>query len=171
MATGNIVGIIGDIVQPGTVYATFDTRTGGSTPAENVPVYDFDDSTVEYLDFYGRLESYAGGGLTLTFDWSATSATSGDVVWGAAIRRIQDDAEDMDSSHTYDYNDGTADTAASASGERSRQSITFTNGADMDSLADGETFVLRIRRNISSGSDTMTGDAELWASSLCIKET
>jgi hypothetical protein len=41
----------------------------------------------------------------------------------------------------------------------------------MDSLADGETFVLRIRRNTGSGSDTMTGDAELWAWTLCVKET
>jgi hypothetical protein len=171
MATGNIVGIIGDIVQPSTLGAAFDTRADGSSPVANMPVYDFDDSTVEYLDFYGRLEGYAGGGLTLTFDWSATSATSGAVVWGAAIRRIEDDAEDMDASHTFDFNDGSADTAASASGERSRQTITFTSGADMDSLADGETFVLRIRRNTGSGSDTMTGDAELWAWTLCVKET
>ena len=171
MATGNIVGIIGDIVQPAATYATFDVRAGGSTPAENVPVYDFDDTTIEYLDLYCRLEGYGGGGLTITFDWSATSATSNNVVWGAAIRRIQDDAEDVDTSQTYDYNDGTADTAASASGERSRQTITFTDGADMDSLADGESFILRIRRNASSGSDTMTGDAELWAWTLVIKET
>lgn len=171
MASGNIVGQIGDIVQPTTAFATFDTRTGASTPTENVPLYDFDDSTAEYLDIYCRLESYAGGGLTITLDWSATTATSGDVIWGAAIRRIADDAEDMDVAHTYDFNDASADTAASASGERSRASITFTNGADMDSLADGETFILRIRRNAAAGGDTMTGDAELWAWSIVIKET
>ena len=170
MASGSIVGIIGDIVQPGANYATFDTRTGGSTPSENVPVYDFDDTTIEYIDVYCRLNGYAGGGLTITWDWSATSATSGDVVWSAAIRRIQDDAEDVDTSQTYDYNDAT-DTAASASGENSRVSVTFTNGADMDSLADGEAFILRIRRNASNGSDTMSGDAEAWLWTLCIKET
>lgn len=171
MATGNIVGIIGEIVQPSTIYATFDVRSDGSSPVANLPVYDFDDTTIEYLDVYCRLEGYASGGLTITFDWSATSATTGDTVWGAAIRAIPDDAEDMDAAHTFDYNDGTADTTASASGERSRQTITFTDGADMDSLANGETFVLRIRRNASSGSDTMTGDAELWPFSLVIKET
>jgi hypothetical protein len=90
----------------------------------------------------------------------ASSATSGVCRWGAAIRRLNDDAEDLDSAHTYDYND-TDDTAASASGELSYPTIAFTDGADMDSLADGETFILRVRRNASHANDTMTGDAEL----------
>ena len=171
MASGDIVGIIGEIVQPATSYATFDVRAGGSTPAEAVPVYDYDDTSAEYLDLYCRLEGYDGGGLTVTLDWSATSATSGAVVWGAAVRRIADDAEDVDSSHSYDFNDASADTAASASGERSRATITFTDGADMDSLADGEAFVLRIRRDPTNGSDNLTGDAELWHWTVCIKET
>lgn len=171
MASGAIVGLIGDIVQPSTLYATFDTRADGSAPVANMPVYDFDDTAAEYLDIYCRLEGYAGGGLTISFDWSATSATTGDVLWGAAIHAIADDAEDMDSAHTFDYNNAAADTAASASGERSRVTITFTNGADMDSAANGEPFVLRIRRLPTDGADTMTGDAELWTWSICIKET
>jgi hypothetical protein len=171
MASGNIVGIIGDIVQPAATYATFDTRAGGSTPAEAVPVYDFDDTTEEYVDVYCRLEGYAGGGLTISWDWSATSATTGDVRWGAAIRRVADDAEDIDSAQTYDFNEAT-DTTASASGERSRVTITFTDGADMDSLADGESFILRVRREPGDAADGMTGDAEAWLSwTLVIKET
>lgn len=170
MASGDIVGIIGDIVPPGSSYATFDVRVGGSTPAEAVPVYDFDDATAEFLDIYCRLEGYAGGGLTISWDWSATSATTGDVMWNAAIRRIQDDAEDVDGSQSYDYNN-TTDTTASASGERSRVTITFTNGADMDSVADGEAFILRIERVANNGADTMSGDAEAWLWTLCIKES
>lgn len=149
-------------VGPASSYATHDTRSGGSTPNEIIPVLDFDASSIEYADFLLRLPSnYAGGGLTLSLEWMATSATSNAVVWGAAIRRIQDDAEDLDTSQTYDFNDATADTAPSASGETSKASITFTDGADMDSLAAGESFILRIRRNATSGSDNMTGDAEL----------
>lgn len=169
MASGNIVGIIGEVVQPAATYATFDTRAGGSTPAEAVPVYDFDDTTVEYLDLYCRLEGYAGGGLTITFDWSATSSTTNNVRWGAAIRAIPDDAEDVDAAHTYAYNDASDDAAPSAAGERSRVSITFTDGADMDSLADGESFILRIRR--TAATSNMSGDAELWHWTLTIKET
>lgn len=171
MASGDVVGFIGDIVQPGANYATFDVRVGGSTPAEGVPVYDFDDTTAEYLDLYCALNGYGGGGLTVTLDWSATTATSGAVVWGAAIRRVADDAEDVDASHSYDYNNASADTAASASGERSRATITFSDGADMDSLANGEPFILRVRRNPADGGDDMTGDAELWAWTVTIKET
>ena len=173
MASGDVVGIIGDIVPPATLGAAFDIRLGGSTPVEDVPVYDFDDTAIEYLDFYCRLEGYAGGGLTITLDWSATdtTVTPHSCVWGAAIRRIVDDAEDIDASHTYDYNDAAADQEASASGETSRATVTFTNGADMDSLANTEAFILRVRRDPTNGSDDLTGDAELWHWTLAIKET
>lgn len=148
-------------VGPSSSFATLDTRAGGSTPAEVFSVLDFDDTTIEYADFLVNLRGYDGGGLTLVLEWMATSATSGDVVWGAAIRRLGEDAEDVDTSHSYDFNDATATTTASASGETKYTTITFSDGADMDSLSEGETGLLRIRRNASSGSDTLSGDAEL----------
>ena len=173
MASGDVVALIPIASAPATAYATQDTRAGGSTPAEAVPVFDFDDTTIEYMDFYGRLDGYAGGGLTLTADWSATdtTVTPHSVVWGAAIRRIADDAEDVDDAHAYDFNDAAADQEASASGEVSRFSIAFTSGADMDSLANGEAFILRIRRDPTNGSDDLTGDAELHIGTILLKET
>lgn len=168
MSSGAIVGIIGAIVPPAANGATEDWRAGGSTPAENVPVYDFDDTTTEYLDVYGRIEGYGGGGYTVSFDVMATSATSGDVQIGAAFRR-RDTSEDIDTSHTYDYNDCTATTVPGTSGQRLRLSIAFTHGADADSLADGEPFVLRFRRTV--GGDSVSGDIELCPESICIKET
>lgn len=169
MATGDIVGQIIRVIPPATAYATPDARAGGSTPAENVPVWDFDDTTAEYLDFLCVLgPNYAGGGLTIVLPWSATSATSGATVWQVAIRRIADDAEDVDASQTYDYNT-VADTCASASGEISMPTVAFTSGADMDSVAAGDVFMLRVGRLPTDGSDNMTGDAELW--SPVIKET
>lgn len=169
MATGDVVGVCYAIVPPATVYAAPDARSGGSTPAESIPVWDFDDTTDEYLDLYCVLASnYSGGGLTLALYWSATSATSGNVVWRSAVRRIADDAEDVDTSQTYDFNSVTA-TTANVSGEVAYDVITFTSGADMDSLVAGEQFILRVTRNASSGSDTLVGDAELH--SVIIKET
>ena len=150
------------MLPPGTLYATFDIRAGGSTPNEGVEVLDFDPDAIEYMDYLCSLEGYQGGGLTFTLPWSATSATSGNVVWEIAIRRIQDDVTDIDTSHSYDYNSVT-DGAASASGEVSYAVITFTNGTDMDSWADGELAIVRVRRNATSGSDNMAGDAQLWA--------
>lgn len=170
MASGENVGFGLMPMPPGSNPATFDTRAS-ATSVENFPIYDFDDTTIEYMDFYGFLYGYDGGGLTVKFPWTATSATSSNVIWGAAFRRIQEDAEDIDLSQTYDYNDASAQAPGSASGEQVMATITFTNGADMDSLADTEPFVLRIRRNASSGSDTMAGDAELWFAGLRVMET
>ncbi len=161
MASGDAVVQILSVMPPGTTYATFDTRPGGSTPAENIPVWDFDPDASEYLDFLCNLDGYAGGGLTFTIPWSATSATSGQTRWEIGIRRVQDDAEDIDGSHSYQFN-GVSDTAASASGELSYPTIAFTDGADMDSWAEGEIAVVRIYRDHDHGDDGMTGDAELW---------
>lgn len=168
MASGNPVVQILEVMTPATLAAELSVRVGGSTPAERVPIHLFDAATIEYIDYKCVLRGYGGGGLTLTLPWSAASATSGVTRWGAAIRRMTDDAVDIDASQTYDYND-VDDTAASASGELSMPTITFTNGADMDSWADGEVAILRVRRNAAHANDTMTGDAELWG--LIGKET
>lgn len=162
MASGDPVVQIQSVTQPAANPATLDIRVGGSTPAEHVEVWDFDASTIEYLDFKCQLVGYGGGGLTFTLPWSASSAISGAVVWGVAIRRMQDDAEDIDAAHTYVYNDASADTAPSVSGELSYQTVTFTDGTDMDSWADGELAIVRVRRNATDAGDTMTGDSELW---------
>lgn len=147
---------------PGSSFATPVVIVGGATPAEHVPAWAFDASSIEYLDFLCRLDGYAGGGLTLTLPWAAESATSGNVIWEAAIRAIPDDAEDLDTTaHSYDFNAASADAAPSALKEVSYPTITFTDGSDMDSWASGELAIIRVRRNASSGSDTMSGDAYL----------
>jgi len=160
VATGDVVVQILEDMPPATSYATFDVRAGGSTPAESFAVYDFDAAADEYMDFKAFLKGYDGGGLTFRIGWASTSATSNVCRWGIAIRRFADDAEDMDTSQTYNFNELDC-TAASASGEVVYDDITFTNGADMDSWAEGEFAVVRIYRNADHANDTMTGDAEL----------
>lgn len=168
MASGDPVVQVLAIIPPGANAATIDTRAGGSTPAENVMLHDFDAGVSEYLDRKCILVGYDGGGLTFTIPWSASTATGNQARWEIAIRRVQDDAEDIDSAHTYVFN-GVSDTAPSASGELSYPTITFTDGADMDSWADGEIAIVRIYRDHDHTDDTMTGDAELWG--LVGKET
>lgn len=170
MASGDLVLTVHTIGFPqGSTFPMPTVRLGGSTPQERVPIWSYDAGTIEYLDFVCSLNGYGGGGLTFTLPWSAASATSGVCRWSIAIRRMQDDAEDVDASQSYAFNE-VDDTAASGSGELSYPTITFTDGADMDSWANGETAIVRIRRNASHANDTMTGDAELWASWFC-KET
>ena len=168
MASGDPVVQVLAIMATGADHATHDIRVGGSTPAEHVEVWDFDAATIEYLDFKCYLKGYESGGLTFTLPWSASTATSGTIRWEIAIRRMTDDAEDIDAAHTYAYN-LVEDTAASASGELSYPTITFTDGADMDNWADEEVAIVRVRRNASHANDNMAGDAELWG--LIGKET
>jgi hypothetical protein len=170
MASGQTLIVFGarDGVPSATAGAAHGILAGGSTPAEGVPILAYDSGTDEHCDFTGVMpRAYAGGGLTLTLYWASTQ-TSGATVWNAAFRRIADDAEDVDTSHSYDFNAVTA-TTASAAGEVDYVAITFTDGADMDSLAVGELFNLRITRDADNGSDDMTGDAYLIA--VEIKET
>ncbi|MEK9983984.1 MAG: hypothetical protein VXB01_02600 [Opitutae bacterium] len=162
MASGKVVGHYIRETPPGANAATVDVRSGGSTPSEELAIRDFDDGTDEYMDYLFVMRDYDAGGLTVNLKWMASTATSGNVVWQAALRRIADDAEDIDSSHTYAFNTVTAG-APSASGEVGYDSITFTDGADMDSVADGDLFILRVSRDADNASDTMTGDAELLA--------
>jgi hypothetical protein len=169
MASGDVVGYIDAVQPPAANFAAPGVRAGGSTPGELVPLHAFDGATAEYLDFYGVLHNYAGGGVTVRLKWAAATVTSGAVVWGAAFRRRQDDAEDLDASHTYDYNNASAATVPSAAGEESYDVVTFTDGADMDSLANNEAFVLRVRRNPADAGDTVAEDAQLL--SVVIEET
>lgn len=162
MASGDPVVKVLQSMPPATSNAVEGVRAGGSTPAENTPIWRFADSGQLYMDFLCQLKGYAGGGITLTLPWMAATATSNAARWGAAFRRIQDDAEDLDTSQTYDYNYVT-DTTASAAGEVSYPTIAFTDGADMDSVADGELFILRITRTPADAADTLAQEAQLLA--------
>jgi len=168
MASGQPVGLILDTLVPNANSPALVTRTGGSTPAERVVVWSYDAATIEYIDYKCALFGYGGGGITVNIFWSATSATTGVTRWSVAVRRVGDDIEDIDTSQTYDYN-ATDATTASASGEVAYDTVTFTDGADMDSWANGEIAIVRVRREANHANDTMTGDAELWG--IVIKET
>lgn len=164
MAAGDTLVILTPLhnVPPATLGATPDTFPGGTTPAETHPVLDFDSATVEYADFYGFMpRHYGGGGLTLSFLWSS-DATTGNVIWSAAFKSVSDDADDLDTKAFAAYNDAAADATASAAGEVAYTTLAFTDGADMDSVAAGEMFILRIRRRADQGGDTLnSNDAEL----------
>lgn len=168
MASGQIFGL--NLSLPGTSYALLRTLIGTSTPAEAMPILNFPDAASAYADFYGSAEGYGGGGLTLKLKTSALAATN-NYVFQAAIRALPDDAEDFDTTaFTYDFNTVTI-TAPSAVGENSYDNITFTDGADMDSLANSQGFVLRLLRDPAHGSDNLANTAQLWLPSLILMET
>lgn len=158
MASGDTLAVFTalDNMPPVSNYATLDTRNGYA-------VLDFDDTTDESAVFCGFMpRNYAGGGITVTVGWMATSATTGAISLDVALMSVTDDADDLDTKSFAAANNANP-TTASASGEVDYATVTFTDGADMDSVAAGELFYLKVTRdaNGTTSTDDMAGDMEL----------
>lgn len=140
---------------PASIAATLDLRN-------QHPVLDFDAATDEEAVFSDVMpRNYAGGGITVNLHYSMSSATSGNVMWEAAFERIGDGQQDIDSDGFASVQASGAVAVPGTSGHVDICTITFTDGAQMDSVAVGEGFRFKVRRDADNGSDTATGDAEL----------
>lgn len=164
MASGDTLLIFGPLNNEPTSSnnATLDVRNAH-------PVLDFDDTTNESAVFSAILpQNYAGTtGVTVYLHYSMTSATSGDVDWDVAFERIGDQQLDIDADSFAAVNSVDNTTVPGTSGNVDVVSVAFTDGADMDSVAAGELFRIKVTRD--AASDTATGDAELHA--VEIRET
>ncbi|KIO48185.1 hypothetical protein [Nitrosospira sp. NpAV] len=146
---------------PASNYATLDTRN-------NHPVLDFDAVTAETALFTGILpRNYAGGGITVYIHAALSGAIAGTLGWLMAFERLSDMTMDMDADSFAADQAVTAATVPGTSGVILVLSAAVSNGANMDSIAAGEAFRLRIKRDVAN--DTAAGDAELIAVEL--KET
>lgn len=140
-----------------------------NTPATNDtrnqhPVMDFDATTNETAIFNGLImpQHYAGTtGVTVRIFYSMSSATSNTVDWDVAFERVADSIQDIDSDGFAAVNSVDNTTVPATSGHVDVVSVTFTDGADMDSVTAGDGFRLSVTRD--AASDDATGDAELWA--------
>jgi len=170
IASGDLLGTIYSRsgTPPAAAFATNDQRVGTNI---TVDLLDFDDTTDESIFFLCHMpDNYAGGGLTITIEWMATSATTGTVSLDISLMSITDDADDVDTK-AFAAANNINPTTASATGEVDYAPVTFTDGADMDSVAAGEDFFLKFTRdaNGTTSTDDMTGDLELVK--ITIKET
>ena len=154
-------------------FTPYHNEPPSSTPAlldtRNLhPVLDFDASTDWSAVFTAIMpRNYAGGGLTVYIHYAMSSATSGDIDWDAQFERIGDQQQDLDSDGFAAVQSVNNTTVPGTSGLVDIVSIAFTNGAQMDSIAAGESFRIKVTRDASA--DTAAGDAELVA--VEIKET
>jgi len=82
-----------------------------------------------------------------------------EAVMAVAIRRL-DSAEDLGAAHTYAYNQAEVDPPNDVD-KTVTVDITFTTGADMDNIAEGEPAIIRIKRVVGDAADTATGDVRL----------
>lgn len=131
------------------------------------PVLDFDTTTGEAAVFSSVMpRNYAGGGVTVYIHWAASTATTGTIGWLVGFEQIGT-ALDIDADSFAADNTVTAATVSGTSGIIVITNTTFTDGADMDSVAVGEAFRLKITRDVAG--DSAAGDAELLA--VEIKET
>jgi hypothetical protein len=146
---------------PASNFATLDMRNLH-------PCLDFDAATNESAVFSGVMpQHYAGGGVTVCLHYAMSSAVANTVDWDVAFERIGDGQLDIDADSFADANSVDDTTVPSTCGYVDVVSIAFTNGADMDSVAAGELFRLKVTRD--AASDDAAGDAELVA--VEIRET
>lgn len=152
--------------------ATSDTllTTSADEPDSIIYVLDFDPGSTEeyiYFDFVMPSHYSASTGVTVTINWTS-EATSGDVIWAVAFKRFADSTNVLSTAF------GAPNTATLTTDGTARDlnvtTITFTAGADMDSVVANDYFWLEVSRNSSAGGDTMnSNDAEFH--NLWIKDT
>lgn len=144
--------------QRGGAFPQYVNRDGTNAPVEYLA---FDASADERSYFRFKATDYAAGNVTVDIFWGSETATSGNVVWEVALAATT--PSDSESLEAIAF--GTADTATSAclgtTAKRLTSATITLSGAELDSLADGDIVELRVSRLGSSGSDTMTGDANL----------
>ena len=147
---------------PASDFATLDTRN-------QHPVLDFKDAaTNEEAVFSAVMPAiYGGSGVTVYLHYSMATATSGDVDWDVAFERIGDQQLDIDADSFAAVNSVDGTVVPGTSGFVDVVTVAFTDGADMDSVAAGELFRIKVTRD--GAADTAGGDAELHA--VEIRET
>jgi len=105
--------------------------------------------------------NYNGGGITVYLHYSMSSAESGDVDWDVSFERIGDQQQDVDSDSFASAKSVDNTTVPATTGLVDIVSIAFSDGAEIDSIAVGEKFRIKVTRD--AASDTAAGDAELHA--------
>ena len=137
---------------PSSAYATLAIRTTG------VSVLKFAQSVISGTVFKGMIPSGFGlATMNITIWWASNTATTGAVVWGAAIDNSTSHSIDTDS---YGAQSTTTTTTNAVAAKPSSTVITITTG-NQQSLAVEQPFKLQIQRVGTNGSDTMADTASI----------
>jgi len=148
------------------------TPLSAEFPSSNFPALLVDGQSRPYLAFdaaavtgetcYWSFIAPQGltGTITVVITYRMASATTGNIIWQAALEAITDgDATDTDSASSVDTKNSSATTAVpGTAGYIDQVSITMTNA---DSIAAGDYCRLVINRDSNNASDTALADAHL----------
>ena len=144
----------------GTEFPQLKHILGSNGPVDVLAYDDGAASTAEaaFWDFIAN--SYGSGNLTVAILWYADTASSGDVVWGAAIKAITPDTDTQDvETDAFATASTVTDSHLGTTGQRlHKATITVSN---LDSLAASDHVQLKLYRDADSGADTMSGDAHV----------
>lgn len=164
MASGDTLAIfVPELNQPpASNYAVLNLRNGHL-------VLEFDDTTAWAAIFAGVIpRNYSGAGITVYLHWMAKTATSGTIGWDVTFESNTAATTDLDSDDFATAQTVTAATVDATSGKVTVTNVAITAGAaGTDSVAAGDAFRLRVRRDVAS--DNAAGNAQLLA--VEIKET
>lgn len=129
---------------------------------ERRPVLAYDAATKETAQWTDVAPQGLTGTLTAIITYIMASATTGNVVWLAAIEAITDGdaAPNLASAASFDTDNSATSAVPGTAGLIKQVSITLTTN---DSLAAADYFRLRIARDAANASDTAAGDAQLLA--------
>lgn len=152
--------------------------SGGAEQSEIVtdtgerPVLLFDDTADETAIFSGVMSrAYAGTtGITVDIYGAMASAnTTDDVVLDVALELLAVNTGMGAGGSDFAAVNSVTVTADDSADDLFKATVTFTDGADMDAVAGGSPFRLKITRDADNGSDTAAGDFQLIA--VEIRET
>ena len=155
MASGDTLLILTPLHNepPAATPALLDTRNSH-------PVLDFDATTNWSAVFSAVMpRHYAGSGITVYIHYAMSSAVADTIDWDVAFERIGDQQQDLDADGFAAALSVDNTVVPGTSGLVDIVSRAFTNGAQMDSIAVGEGFRLKVTRD--AVNDDAAGDAEL----------
>lgn len=156
----------GDLLIPlNALHAISPATNGGRHDKVNEhPVVDFQATTANELIVFPSLmmpPNYGGGGITVYIHYAMSSATSNAVKWDVFFERIGDQQQNI-TSDGFATEQSVTVTVPATAGLVDVTSIAFTDGAQIDSIAVGEGFRLKLERDQADAADTASGDAEFW---------
>lgn len=125
------------------------------------PCLDFDATTNEDAVFSSVMpQNYAGTtGVTVYLHYAMSTAEALTVDWDVAFELIGDQDQDLDTDGFAAANSVDDTTVPGTTGLVDIVNVTFTDGADMDSVTKGDSFRIKVTRD--AVSDDAAGDAEL----------
>ena len=142
-------------------------KNGTNFPAVGLA---YDAGADEAAFWHIRAVRYGSGNVTVTVEWYADTATTGDVIWGVQLAAItpNTDTQDVETKALATANTAT-DSHLGTTGQRLHTiDVTVSN---LDSLALDDALWVRVYRDADAAGDTLTGDAILTLATLSYSDT